>query len=576
MTSALPFEPYGYQRAAAETFVKAVVRDRATRALIVLPTGCGKTRTAYLIAFGISKRTLFLAHTDQLVAQPEREVRSLFPDVRVGVVKAQRDDVGAAFVIASVQTLKNQERLEDLVHSQEHCGSFDLVIVDEAHHAIEGSAYQKVVDAFPGRPVLGLTATPERTDQKPIGKVFTSGILFRLTPKEAMDARDPGPFIVPISDGDGNVGQSARILVPNADLRAVARAADAGKAEKIALQDAVIDATVMGIRAGLERGRKVVCFTVNVAASEEVASRSAAAGLRVAAVHGGLKAREVAAILKRHRDGELQGLVNCQILLEGYDDPSVDGIVWARPTESRPLYVQGIGRGLRLDRNRPPFGSPGAKNDCAIFDLVGAHDAHGLQCGESLFSEEHVGQKEPTPLEELEKTTTEADGDDRETLLYRSFLACLAGKRVLEGTTRKRVGWVEVFEDRAFVLSGGDSRTYVVERGPSGGWIAFAEPRERGAPSWQLTGETTREEACRAAEENGALSGAKALHDRTNKWRVGKAGEKLLNALRRWHIEAPPGVTAGEAHDALSVAIARARMSSRQKRGVLPTGESLL
>lgn len=575
MTS-LPFEPFPYQREAAELFVRSVMRKKSTRALVVLPTGCGKTKTSYLIAFGISRRTLFLAHTDQLVSQPAKDLRRDFPDIRVGIVKASTNDNTAAFVIASVQTLAKDDRLKDLLATQSGFGAFDLVIVDEAHHAIEGSTYEKIVNALPEVPVLGLTATPERTDKKPIGKLFCDGIVYRMTPREAMDARGPGPFIVPISDGRGNIHESRRILVPDADMRAVAKAADAGgkDAEKAALLEAIVEATVAGIFLAKDAGRRSVCFTMSVASSDEIARRAGERGIRCASVHGKKKAREINALLKAHAEGNLDALVNCNILLEGYDDPGVDGIVWGRPTESRPLYVQGVGRGLRLDRKRP-FGSPGGKNDCALFDLVGAHDAHGIQTGETLFTEEHVGAAGADEEAPDGDEKPEEQEEDRETLLYRSFLACLAGKRVLNSATRgRRAGWLEVYDGQAYAMSGSDGKTYLIERSGSG-WVCYAEPKKGYA--WQLTPEGVDFEAAQiAAEENGAFSGLKTLTDRKAPWRGKEASQKMMEALEKWRIPAPPGITMAQATDAITIAIARSRMGSRDRRGTLKTGGALL
>ena len=158
-----------YQRAAVEA-VERELRQGVTRQLIVLPTGCGKTVVFCHIARRRRGRALILAHRTELLDQAEEKLRLIWPEARVGRIQAEREQMaGCDVVVASVPTLSRPARLARLR------ASFSTVVVDEAHHTAAES-YRRILEALvdgqPGVLLLGVTATPDRADGKPLGPVF--------------------------------------------------------------------------------------------------------------------------------------------------------------------------------------------------------------------------------------------------------------------------------------------------------------------------------------------------------------------------------------------------------------------
>jgi hypothetical protein len=278
--------------------------------------------------------------------------------------------------VASVQTLSRSSRLRQLLDAptalqgfgQE--AGFDLVVVDECHHSTADS-YVKVIDGLDaGKPdgplLLGVTATLDRGDGKGLDGIFDEvvadwpilwgiqhGYLCDLTGRRII-IEDLDLSKVKVTAGDYNVGHSGAALL------------EAGAPQAIA-------ATL--VEHAADRSRSLV-FTPTVAVAVQTAEWCQTYGLRAEWVSGETPLDERRAILRRFESGETNVLANCAVLTEGYDCPGVDCVVVARPTKSRSLYTQMIGRGTR----RYP-----EKANCLILDVVGASDLHSLVRLPTLF-----------------------------------------------------------------------------------------------------------------------------------------------------------------------------------------------
>lgn len=559
-SSTLQLRPHQSAGAAA---VGALLLERpAARALIVMPTATGKTKLALWLAHNLG-RTLWLAHTDELVEQPRADAVALFPGREVGVVKAEKNHLDAKdVVIASVQTLAQPPRLAALLVSHEQ-HPFKLVVPDEAHHAVRGSTYDLVLQALQGVPGIGLTATPERRDGRSIGTVFPDGVIYRYPVRVAIEQ---GWLVPPLP---------RRVVLPDFDPSTIATNGtgdlDGDKLEKALLRAHAAEATSAAAVSAVDEGRKPIVFCVSVDQSREVARLVAAAGVPSAWVAGddAMPIAERRAALRDHRRGAVKVLVNCSVLIEGYDDPSVDCVVWGRPTKSRPLYVQAIGRGLRLDPARPAS-DPNGKRDCLVLDLVGAHGAYGLQTSDQVFLE-----SEPeAPITVLKHRPSSDDvqsiGLDPETLKLRSFLLYLSGQRELDGVTvESSVRWLVAVPGRAFALQAGDG-TVLVE-GDGDRWRTVYEPRDQRETPVLLTVEPTTLELAQTVGENHARStGGFRLASRDAGWRRREPTDRLRNALAAWRIDVPTNVTAGQASDLLTMRVAAARWRSRSRRQAAP------
>lgn len=351
-----------YQTEALELIEKARIVDGHKRQLVVLPTGTGKTVIFSRLMTTHTGRRLCLVHRDELVRQTVNKLRDA--GIRhVGVIKAQQDDSDADVCVASVQTLSRDKRL---LRYTDH-GYADLIVVDEAHHA-PAPSYRRIINTALHRSglLVGVTATPDRktsesfTDQTGrthasltagMKTVFDSLVYYRSLVD--MVAEGWLTDIVPAT---------AETDIRLSDCKIVGSdfsADDLG--EQFNTTDAYRDI----LKAWLPyRDRPTIMFLPTVVTSLTMSHTLQAAGIKSAHIDGNTPSDERQTVYRQLRDGELQAITNCMVLTEGFDEPSVSCVVVARPTKSRALYAQMIGRGTRL--------YPG-KRDCVVITAV-SHD----------------------------------------------------------------------------------------------------------------------------------------------------------------------------------------------------------
>ena len=352
-----------YQREAIDA-VFAAWADGMQRPAIVLPTGAGKTVVfASLIKrwredfdpgdwyLDRGKRVIVLAHRDELVDQAIAKIRAIAPDLNVGKVKAEDDQIGADVMVCSVQTLGVAKRRAALVDAQEQFGPVGLIITDECHHAAAMS-YQLIYHAFPDALQLGVTATMARGDKQGLGKVWEAvvykrSILNLISKGHLTDVRTIQVDLKALDMGGVNVS------------RGDYAAGDLGRA----LMEAEADTAI--VRAYKEHAgrRQGIVFTPTVETAVAATMALSANGIAADMVSGETSREERQRVYEDFRKGRRQVLVNCMVLTEGFDAPWAEVAVIARPTQSAPLYTQMVGRVLR------PW--PG-KKEALVLDLVGA------------------------------------------------------------------------------------------------------------------------------------------------------------------------------------------------------------
>jgi len=357
-----------YQEACLRAILAAYQRG-VRRQLVCLPTGTGKTVifSEFPRFFQMQKRMLVLAHRAELLDQARDKIRRTAPHLRVAIDQgARRAEDACDVVVASVPTLgrAGSARLQRLNPEE-----FYLVIVDEAHHAT-AETYRRVLEHFdvfaPGtkRLVVGFTATPRRGDGQGLHQVFEEIVYSRSLP-EMIEAGHLAPVA-------GYRVETAidltRVKSRMGDFVTGELAASVNVGERNAL---VVDV----FRKHLAP-RKTICFCVDVAHAQCLSEAFLEADIPAAAIHGGMSAELRHGILEAFRQGDLQVLANCMVLTEGYDEPSIEGIILARPTRSALLYTQMIGRGTRLH--------PG-KEDVKVIDIVDVTREHALVTLPSLF-----------------------------------------------------------------------------------------------------------------------------------------------------------------------------------------------
>ena len=385
-----------YQQQALDAIAAAELRG-VRRQLLAMPTGSGKTVIfAHLIA-QTRQRTLILVHRDELVRQTLDKLHMVQVAGSIGVVKAQADAHAGDVVVASVQTLSRPQRLARVA------ATFKLIVVDEAHHALEGNTYGQVLTALgafddDGPLVCGFTATPFRPNNTPlITTGDTPGCFDEVVYTLPLPWMIEHGYLVPIVPHG--------IFVEGLDLDRIRTSHGDYSADALSAVMLTADTPAHLVR-GYEEitpGRRALIFCPTVAMTHAVEHAFARAGIAAASVIGSTSVEERQVICHQVREGTVRALANCMVLTEGFDEPSIDAIFMARPTKSKVLYTQCIGRGLRL--------WPG-KADCIVVDAVGATKRHDLLSVAALLG--LLKPKKPGMAEDLQGHD-DGDTEERET-----------------------------------------------------------------------------------------------------------------------------------------------------------------
>lgn len=536
-------------------------------------------------------RALILAHRDELVAQAAQKISEIWPDVSVGIVKAERNDVTADVVVASVQTLARPARLAKLIAPFGpdaglllRARPFELVVVDEAHHTAADSyraildalhagekcdacggtgTYEEIIGSPRGNPpervleqcercrgigggplLLGVTATPDRGDGKGLDDLFDEivasyDILWGIAHRYLSDLRGLRVEVsaldldrIKVRQGDYDQGQ-------------VGRAMEAAGASKI----------VASAWQKHAEGRRTLVFTPTVEVARLVAEEFLNRGVRAAFVSGQTPLEERRSTLRMYANGELDVVANCAVLTEGYDEPRTDCIIVARPTKSRALYTQMVGRGTR----RHP-----EKTDCLVLDVVGASKEHSLVTIPSLFGlPEKFARK-------LGDGTGLLSGvvDEHASELVRIGRLRSEEAELFHSIRSDGIAWVPLHRPgdklkRYFRSLGKDATgaplpMVVLAQRTAETWTAGlqwpnGEKRVLLAEVDQGMAQGVAEDYVRKNTINAALVSTKA------QWRKNKPSEKQVAAAKKWRLRIDDSWDSGQLSDALDAHIARIR-----------------
>lgn len=515
-----------YQVSAVEASERAAGQG-ILRQMIVLPTGGGKTVIFAHIAKRRGGRTLVLAHRQELLDQAEAKFEVVWPEARIGRVQAEQDRFrGYDVVIASVPTLSREERLRRLAIEE-----FQTIVVDEAHHAA-ARTYRRVLEALRAGErslLLGVTATPDRADGEPLRPTFEEivyqvSLLQLIAAGYLADLRAKRVYTRVSLDGVPTRGQDL-------DERALASVLNTANRNEL-----IAEAYMQ-----YARGRKAILFAAGVDHAETLAHTFRAYGIAAAAVSDRTPPRRRRAILNDFRRGHIQVLTNCGILTEGYDEPSISCVILARPTKSRPLFSQMVGRGTRL--------FPG-KRDCLILDFADNTTRHEISTLADL-----VGKR---VAEEVEKGAS----------LLEARARVLYGGEKVDSTLGVGHGLkahdVELFSRSVFRwIVAGDRMRLPAGKGVGINLIPVAEnryevwldPRE-GEPRL-LHEQALPIDYAQAVAEEYVRAHARALALKDAGWRQRDASTEQLHILKRLGITAPSKLKAGEASDLISDVVDR-------------------
>ena len=324
--------------------------------LLQAPTGAGKTAiTVYMMsrAAAQGKRAYFLVHQNELLSQTSKALWR--QKLEHGMIASGKARSAMLAQVASVQTLI---RRMDLYKEP------DLIIIDEAHRAA-AKTYQEILKRWPNARVIGLTATPQRTDGKPLDLMFDDLVM--------------GPTISQLIEA-GYLCDYELFAPPNAiDLTGIKTSM--GDYAKDQLEAAVDRPTVTGDAVAHyikhARGKRCVVMCVSIKHAEHVVEQYRAAGIMAESMDGTMTDAQRASILERVASGQLLVVASVALLIEGVDVPAIECVQWLRPTKSLVIWMQGNGRGLR-----PHAG----KKHLIIFDHVGNSQRHGLPDDEREWS----------------------------------------------------------------------------------------------------------------------------------------------------------------------------------------------
>lgn len=319
------------------------------RGLVVLATGMGKTWLSAFDAKAINaKRVLFVAHREEILSQAEATYLKLHPDAKIGRYTGKQQEVNVDMLFASVQTLGKTKHLERFAADY-----FDYVVVDEFHHTA-ARTYRKLLSYFKPRFLLGLTATPERTDQRDILHLCDGNLVFRRDLFDGVNNKLLCPFHYHgIADDQVNYKElpwrngkfDPEALVNQLATQARARHAFSKWSEL--------------------KQKRTLAFCVSRRHADFMTDYFNNKGIKSVSVHSESKVRRNEA-LKQLADNKVDVLFSVDLFNEGVDIPSVDTVLMLRPTESKILFLQQIGRGLRLSLES-------GKTHLVVVDFIGNH-----------------------------------------------------------------------------------------------------------------------------------------------------------------------------------------------------------
>jgi ATP-dependent helicase IRC3 len=526
------------------------------RVIVSLPTGTGKTVVFahFPRVLKMKKRLLVLAHREELLLQARDKFRSIDPELKAEIEQASTHATSdAKVVIASVPTLARSGARLSRFQPEE----FSIVVVDEAHHAVAPS-YRRIFDHFGlfephvSRYLIGFTATPRRGDKQGLGEVFEE-VCYARDMREMIVDRYLCPITgwrvdtdlsldnVRVRHGDFIESQLARVVnMPVRNRLLVKAYRDFGP------------------------GRRTIVFCADVAHTKDVQRAFADAGIRAAPVWGELSRDQRRSTLAAFSAGEIDVVTNCNVLTEGFDEPRVDCVIMARPTRSKLLYAQMVGRGTRLHAG---------KKDLIVIDVADNSRTHQLPGLHSLFNlplNMNLNGGNALEIErQIERLNRTKPWIDTSRIRTPEDLK-LAAERI-EFFNFEPPGEISAYTQNTWHAVSGGYRLGL----PEGEWISI-EPNL--LDTWDTRLSTTHETtlslsqaaslaaAVAAADRFVAVNrpDARRLIERSARWRNELPSDKQKEVLARNRIPAPAGLTRGQAAQMIAQLVSARSLRSSQ------------
>lgn len=505
-----------YQNECVEAFDKAIESGRRN-VLVVLPTGAGKTFLFSHIAKKLNLPTLILAHRTELITQAADKLRMIWPKVDIGVVKGERNETDHQVIVASTQTLMREERRITLPQ-------LGFIVYDEAHHAAS-NRNKEILSSIrsPSTIVLGVTATPNRTDQRSLGAMFSDaygqGPIYERTILEMISEG----YLSEIKGINGNLQvelTNVSMAAGDYQLASLSRVMNTPQVNKAMYEFWKFHA----------KERKTIVFATDIKHAKDLTDEFCKHGIRAQYITGQLSESKRDELLRDFSNNVIQVMINCNVLTEGFDEPSVDCILFARPTKSKGLFTQMLGRGLRL--------FPGKEN-CLVLDSVRNTKKHNLINVSDLFP-----KSKPKPKKREEQLEEHNDKHQAEDEIY-------IGHAWFESQSAEvytsRFNWKKT-DNSGFSLPliGGEIR---IEKKPQGWFPVMIDAN--GQQSLLYDQPLSIEFAMGVAEDKVRQMQLGGFAKKDAKWRSEAASRSQVDALRKWGIPVLEELTKDQADQIL-------------------------
>ena len=301
------------------------------KGVVILPTGTGKTILSALDARRVGGRVLFLVHRLDILRQSVEAFKKAWGTLTVGYLTGDvaENEHDCDVLFASKDTLRQPHQLARFDGDW-----FDYMIIDEVHHG-QSPSYRDILTWFQPKFMLGMTATPDRTDRKDIFELFEYNKVFELPLQEAIERG----FLVPYT----YVG-----LTDNVDYSRIRWHGNSYRVDDLERLLIIPERNDSILREYLHRGGgdKAIGFCISITHAERMAEFFNQHGVAAAAIHSGVAEREQ--LIADFRENRYQVAFTVDLFNEGIDFPNVRVLLFLRPTESKTVFLQQLGRGLRL------------------------------------------------------------------------------------------------------------------------------------------------------------------------------------------------------------------------------------
>ena len=337
------------------------------RALVVLPTGIGKTFLAAFDAKRVGGRVLFIVHNNTILQQARDAFQRVWPDATSGLYNSEEQNQHADLVFANIATLRSKTKRDVFAPD-----AFSYIVIDEFHHGAADS-YRSTLAFFQPQFLLGLTATPDRTDGQSILALLENNCVYSLSSAQAMRRG----FLVPFKY------HGLRDDIDYSRIRHNGFRYDISDLDKVLL----IPARDEAIISEYERyagGKKAIGFCNSIKHAERAAEAFRKRGHNAVAIHSGVRDEEFRQRVNGFQNGHYTLAFVRDVFNEGVDFPDVESLMFMRPTESRIVFLQQLGRGLRLSPQKTHVVVLDFIGNYVNADKIGSYlsDAGGIQIGE--------------------------------------------------------------------------------------------------------------------------------------------------------------------------------------------------